>query len=84
MQRRSNVMVLTNKPAGMGVADAVGSSGLVQEHGPIVYALPQERIATQPLADRAASKLMVTTAPLRCRSPCTHAHTDGGLRGGWV
>lgn len=32
---------------------------LVQAHGPIVYQLPQERIAVHPLDDRAASKLMV-------------------------
>jgi hypothetical protein len=31
----------------------------VQAHGPIVYELPQQRIAVHPLEDRAASKLMV-------------------------
>ena len=66
---------------GTAVGTAVehaSANTLVQAHGPIVYQLPQERIASHPLDDRAASKLMVTTPSPPVRVVCAPSERPRG------
>jgi hypothetical protein len=59
----------------------------VQAHGPIVYQLPQQRIAVHPLEDRAASKLMVRRRGRLCAwcapSECPRVTAAAAELGRW-